>query len=74
MARKSFDNVTCLIVAFKDFGDKKLFGKDFFVSNESNISEFLYTPGRNYVIPVFQRPYSWEKEDAELFVMDNSMR
>ena len=29
MARKSFDNVTCLIVTFKDLGDQKLFGKDF---------------------------------------------
>ena len=36
MSRKSFDNVTCLIVAFKDFGDKNLFGKDFIFANDIN--------------------------------------
>ncbi len=36
MTRKSFDNVTCLIVAFKDFGDKNVFGKDFYASKDIN--------------------------------------
>ncbi|MDO5475300.1 MAG: DUF262 domain-containing protein [Candidatus Saccharibacteria bacterium] len=38
--------------------------------NFINIKEFLYKPGQFYEIPTFQRPYTWTKEDAELFIED----
>ena len=36
----------------------------------SNINEFLYTPGKYFVIPDFQRPYSWDKSNIISFVED----
>lgn len=27
---------------------------------EKTVEEFLFTPGKSFVIPEFQRPYSWQ--------------
>lgn len=35
-----------------------------------NINTFLYTPGKYFVIPDFQRPYSWDKENITSFIDD----
>lgn len=35
-----------------------------------NINTFLYTPGKYFVIPDFQRPYSWDKANVISFVED----
>lgn len=35
-----------------------------------DIKTFLYTPGRFFKIPDFQRPYSWEKENVWSFISD----
>lgn len=35
-----------------------------------NINTFLYTPGKYFVIPDFQRPYSWDKENITSFIED----
>lgn len=36
----------------------------------SNIKDFLYTPNKYFVIPDFQRPYSWEKSNVDSFLAD----
>ena len=36
----------------------------------NNIKDFLYTPGKYFVIPDFQRPYSWEKTNVDSFLSD----
>lgn len=36
----------------------------------NNIKGFLYTPGKYFVIPDFQRPYSWEKPNVISFLSD----
>lgn len=36
----------------------------------NNIQGFLYTPGRYFLIPEFQRPYSWEAENIRSFLDD----
>lgn len=36
----------------------------------NNIKGFLYTPGKYFVIPDFQRPYSWEKPNVLSFLSD----
>ncbi|MDB5185215.1 MAG: hypothetical protein JWN38_1023 [Candidatus Saccharibacteria bacterium] len=36
----------------------------------NNIKDFLYTPGKYFVIPDFQRPYSWEKSNVDSFLSD----
>ncbi len=35
-----------------------------------NINTFLYTPGKYFVIPDFQRPYSWDKINITSFIED----
>lgn len=35
-----------------------------------NINTFLYTPGKYFVIPDFQRPYSWDKANIVSFIED----
>lgn len=35
-----------------------------------NINQFLYTPGKYFVIPDFQRPYSWDKANVISFIED----
>ena len=35
-----------------------------------NINTFLYTPGKYFVIPDFQRPYSWDKANVSSFIDD----
>ena len=35
-----------------------------------NINTFLYTPGKYFVIPDFQRPYSWDKANITAFIED----
>lgn len=35
-----------------------------------NINTFLYTPGKYFVIPDFQRPYSWDKANVASFLED----
>lgn len=35
-----------------------------------NINTFLYTPGKYFVIPDFQRPYSWDKANITSFIED----
>jgi len=36
----------------------------------SNIKDFLYTPNKYFVIPDFQRPYSWEMSNVDSFLAD----
>lgn len=36
----------------------------------NNIKDFLYTPNKYFVIPDFQRPYSWEKSNVDSFLQD----
>lgn len=36
----------------------------------SNIKDFLYTPNKYFVIPDFQRPYSWDKSNIDSFLAD----
>lgn len=35
-----------------------------------NINTFLYTPGKYFIIPDFQRPYSWDKANIISFLED----
>ncbi len=35
-----------------------------------DINTFLYTPGKYFVIPDFQRPYSWDKTNVLAFLED----
>jgi uncharacterized protein with ParB-like and HNH nuclease domain len=37
---------------------------------ESNMNEYLYTPGRFFEIPEFQRPYSWQASNVVEFLND----
>jgi len=37
---------------------------------QSNIKLFLYTPNKFFVIPNFQRPYSWTAENIDAFLAD----
>lgn len=36
----------------------------------NNIQDFLFTPGKYFLIPEFQRPYSWEAENIRSFLED----
>ena len=36
----------------------------------NNIQGFLYTPGKYFLIPEFQRPYSWEAENIRSYLDD----
>ena len=38
--------------------------------SHDNIETFVYTPGKYFVIPDFQRPYSWENENINSFLED----
>ena len=35
-----------------------------------NMNTFLYTPGKYFIIPDFQRPYSWDKANITSFIDD----
>lgn len=37
---------------------------------QSNMKEFLYTPGMFFEIPEFQRPYSWQSTNVDEFLID----
>ncbi len=37
---------------------------------QSNMKEFLYTPGMFFEIPEFQRPYSWQTTNVDEFLSD----
>jgi len=37
---------------------------------QTNIKLFLYTPNKFFVIPNFQRPYSWTAENIDSFISD----
>lgn len=37
---------------------------------ESNINEYLYTPGKFFEIPEFQRPYSWQSTNVKEYLSD----
>ncbi len=37
---------------------------------QSNMKEFLYTPGMFFEIPEFQRPYSWQTTNVDEFLND----
>ncbi len=37
---------------------------------QSNMKEFLYTPGMFFEIPEFQRPYSWQTANVDEFLND----
>ncbi|MDO8508010.1 MAG: DUF262 domain-containing protein [bacterium] len=39
-------------------------------ANKSDIKDFIYTPGRFFKIPDFQRPYSWDKVNVLNFLED----
>ncbi len=36
----------------------------------NSIKDFLYTPGKYFLIPEFQRPYSWEAENVRSYLED----
>lgn len=38
--------------------------------NHDNILTFVYTPGKYFIIPDFQRPYSWDKANIDSFIED----
>lgn len=38
--------------------------------NHDNIKQFLWTPGKYFVIPDFQRRYSWDKANIDSFIED----
>lgn len=40
------------------------------IATQNNINTFLYTPGKYFVIPDFQRPYSWDKANIASFIAD----
>jgi len=37
---------------------------------QSNMKKFLYTPGMFFEIPEFQRPYSWQANNAREYLHD----
>lgn len=37
---------------------------------QSNMNEYLYTPGKFFEIPEFQRPYSWQSSNVDEFLND----
>lgn len=37
---------------------------------QDNILQFVYTPGKYFVIPDFQRPYCWDKSNIKAFLTD----
>lgn len=40
------------------------------IANESHIYKFLDGADKKFVIPVYQRPYSWKKQSCELLFED----
>jgi uncharacterized protein with ParB-like and HNH nuclease domain len=40
------------------------------ISVQNNIEQFLFTPGKFFLIPDFQRPYSWQAENIKSFLED----
>lgn len=40
------------------------------IATQNNINQFLYTPGKYFEIPDFQRPYSWDKANVTSFLDD----
>ena len=39
-------------------------------ATDSDIYQFIYTPGKWFKIPDFQRPYSWHVENCKAFLID----
>lgn len=37
---------------------------------EKTVEEFLFTPGKSFVIPEFQRPYSWQASNVREYITD----
>ncbi len=37
---------------------------------QNNIRDFLYTPGKYFLIPEFQRPYTWQADNVRTFLED----
>lgn len=40
------------------------------ISVQNNIEQFLFTPGKFFLIPDFQRPYSWQADNVRSFLED----
>jgi uncharacterized protein with ParB-like and HNH nuclease domain len=40
------------------------------ISVQNNIEQFLFTPGKFFLIPDFQRPYSWQADNVKSFIED----
>ncbi len=40
------------------------------ISTQNNIEQLLFSPGKYFLIPEFQRPYSWEAENVHSFLDD----
>lgn len=40
------------------------------ISSQSNVKAFVYTPNKYFVIPNFQRPYSWTAGNVDSFIYD----
>lgn len=40
------------------------------ISTQNNIEQLLFSPGKYFLIPEFQRPYSWEAENVRSFLDD----
>lgn len=40
------------------------------ISVQNNIEQFLFTPGKFFLIPDFQRPYTWQTENIKSFLED----
>jgi len=43
-----------------------------FATSSETISDFFQRPGVGYYIPLYQRPYSWEKENIDQLIADIS--
>ncbi|MCY3804513.1 MAG: DUF262 domain-containing protein [Candidatus Saccharibacteria bacterium] len=39
-------------------------------ATDGDIYDFIYTPGKWFKIPDFQRPYSWHRENSKIFLED----
>ncbi len=40
------------------------------ISTQNNIEQLLFSPGKFFLIPEFQRPYSWEADNVKSFIDD----
>ncbi|OUO38701.1 hypothetical protein B5F82_09685 [Megamonas hypermegale] len=39
-------------------------------ANENNILRLISGPDKKFIIPVYQRPYSWKKKNCEQLLKD----